>query len=415
MLLHAVFLISPIMYLLGFRALVIIPTTLLLLCIIMAVGKRDVPVWVLLLTSASLATACGAGVYWESWRVALFPAFFGVSLLTVSISTSQERQRVVGVASVLLIVVLAGAWISFLGALNGLSPIGEFTSATGRMLTAYPTTLTPVIIGGFIRPAGIYDEPGALSLVVCVFAFLRHVMHMDKKTTWAMLLLGFVTFSLAHLVYVTIHFLSERRVLRAWTGLVVIGSVAFIALSAIGVWDYFDTRLLARVSVTAESDRLIRGDNRSTKMLNAFEAVKEGGGTVFMYGIDVACMEGSTDCENNHPLMGQNPISPLAHQGILVSWPYYLFVLVSLVIGGLRRSWWALLAVGLLFMQRPSVLSAGYSMLAALVLISLVREPFFRKFTAHQVGVRYPLTMSSLRLLLRKSGDKTRNWLVETR
>lgn len=377
-LLHAFFLISPIMYLVGLRALVVVPTTILFLCLIMALGSRRTSLSILLLVSLSFVTACVTGAYWESWRIALFPSYFCVSLLTLSITNEKERRSVVATASILLGIILIGAWISFLAALGGASPVGQFTAATGRLITVYQTTLTSFAVGSFIRPAGIYDEPGALSMVVCVFAFLRHAMGMDRRLTWGLIAMGFVTFSLAHLIYATIHFLSERRVVIAWTNLLVVMAACFAVLSSIGVWDYFDTRLLARVSVTSQTGRVVSGDNRTAKMMNAYEAIRDGGGRVFAFGIDSACMEGTSACEAEHPLMGQNPLSPLAQYGILVSWPYYVFLATAICVGTMRRAWWPLFAVGLLFIQRPSVLSAGYSMLAALALFSVARDQVFR-------------------------------------
>jgi uncharacterized membrane protein YhhN len=335
--------------------------------------------WVVFLVVASLITSCVSGIYWESWRAAFYPVLFSVSLLVAAVATKYEIQKVVSIASAILLLLLIGGWIAVILAFLGMAPLDTISGLHDRPLYLYFTTLTPTVIGNFIRPAGIYDEPGALSLVVCVIAFLRHLMRMDRRLTWGMLLLGFVTFSLAHLVYVAIHFISERRIIVAWSNLFLVSCVAIWVLSNVGIWEHFDARLLSRVSVSSSSGQLVTGDNRSRNLLRAFDLLKESGPTISLVGVDVSCIEGSAICNRKHPGLDFNPLTPLVHYGLLISWPYYLFLAISIGVGVIRRSSWPLIGVALLFMQRPLLFSMGYSMLAALVLVSVVRASFFQE------------------------------------
>ena len=376
---HAVFLLSPIPYTLGFRARLVVPGTVILLLTIATLHDRRLPMWVVFPVVASLITSCISGVYWESWRAAFYPALFSISLLVASVATEQELRKVVSIASVILLLLILGGWIAVFLAFQGMAPLDTISGLHDRPLYLYVTTLTPTVIGNFIRPAGIYDEPGALSLVVCVFAFLRHVMGMDRRLTWCMLILGFVTFSLAHLVYVAIHFLSERRIVVAWSNLLLVLCAVIWGLSSLDIWDQFDERLLSRLAPSSVSGQLVAGDNRSGNLVRAFDVIRESRTSNLLVGVDVACIEDSIMCQRKHPGLAFNPLTPLVHYGLLISWPYYLFLAISIGVGAIRRSWWPLVGVALLFMQRPSLFNMGYSMLAALVLVSVVHAFYFKR------------------------------------
>jgi hypothetical protein len=385
---QAVVLISPLSYLLGLRTMVVVPATLAAIVIIVALHDRRISTVVLLFIVSTFVTSTVSGVYWGSLKVALLPALLGCSVLLASIANETELRRVVTISSFALLLLLLGGWLSFVLAFQGMGPIGTISTATGRVLYVLPTTLTTVAIGDFVRPAGIYDEPGALSFVVCVFAFLRHWFQMDKRLTWALLMLGFITFSLAHVVYVAVHVLSERRMLVVWRNLILVLCIAIAGLSFVGVWETFDARLLARVSIASGSERIVVGDNRSARLLRALDTVDEGGAPVLFLGVDVSCIEGSPLCILMHPDIGENPISPLAYHGLLLSWPYYLFLIFTVGFGVIRRSWWPLLGVGLLFMQRPYLMNPGYSALAALVLLSVIGTLQARERMAALFGKR---------------------------
>ena len=54
----------------------------------------------------------------------------------------------------------------------------------------YLSTFSNSYVRGVIRPAGIYDEPGALSFVACIIAALRKIRGFSEKGTWIILILG---------------------------------------------------------------------------------------------------------------------------------------------------------------------------------------------------------------------------------
>ena len=375
----SVFVISHLVYSLGFRATVVIPMSLATLFFLLAVTQRKISGWIVLFVLAMLITSSITGLFWHSWRAAFFPAYFGVSLLLVSLATKSELNKTIAIGSYLLLIILLGACIAFSLGILGVESAGTFYAAAGRGIEFYYSSLAIPIQGNFIRASGLYDEPGTLSFIVCIFAFLRHIYGFDKRLTWVLLLLGFVTFSLAHLIYVFFHLLAERNVFKTLRNMLVVGTAVVFILISLGVWEYFENRLIGRLALSSNPDRIIAGDNRSIYLLQTIEYLQNGDIKEWLFGQHISCIEGTSECVKNVPGVGFNPVSPMVHYGFLIAWPYYLFLTFCIFIGIMRRDFWPLFAVGLLFMQRPVVLSSGYAMLAALVIIVVLRSPTFKK------------------------------------
>ena len=205
----------------------------------------------------------------------------------------------------------------------------SFPNNDGRINYFFYTTLTNVYLGNFIRPSGIYDEPGALSFYVCFVAAMRHLLNKDNKLTWLLLIFGFITLSLAHLIYCFFHFLSERfskkNILR-FSGL----AVFLIVLGfGSGAHQLLSDKLINRLAVT--EDGTIAGDNRSFRMFSVIDLIEKDS-YVFWFGADPVCRFDYLVCKQMFPLMGENPLSPLAFDGFLVSWPYYFSVFILVII-----------------------------------------------------------------------------------
>jgi hypothetical protein len=384
----SVFVRSPVVYSLGFRSLLVMPLSLIVLLVVLILHNRKLPIGVVLFVLAALVTSSITGLYWGSWMASLLPSLFGVSLLTAFVASNKELKKTVTIGSVILLVFLLGAWLAFVLQLFGVSSVGTFYSASGRAIEFYYLSLAIPIHTDFIRPSGIYDEPGAFSFVICVFALLRNFMNLDKRLTWSLLFLGFVTFSLAHLVYVFFHFLAERNILRSFKKIMIVGCVFVAVLSTTGIWHNFEHYLLGRLALSTNSDRIFVGDNRSSLLANAVTFLKNSEFKQLSFGTDLSCIEGTTECGKKIPGVGSNPLSPLVYRGILITWPYYLYLFFSLGFGVVRREFMPLFAIGLLFMQRPSVMSSGYSMLAALVLVVFLRFSAWEKIFEGLLGVR---------------------------
>lgn len=354
---------SPVWGVIGFRGLTWVVGVVGVLAVHSSLTGRRAKRWVVAAALGVFGLAAIPALYWGNVRVAVVPIFLVTSLVLLGQSTRAEVSRFVDVASWFLLAVLIGAVLGFVLAQAGMQPLLRFPNPDGRPNFLYATTLTNSVIGRVIRPSGIYDEPGAFSFAVCLVAYMRHAMRKDYRLTWLMLTLGFITLSLAHLIFVAVFLLSERFTLRRV--LVIAGVVVIMAAAVIGsgLDAVFRERLLVRAVVTESGE--LTGDNRSSLMRNAVAAIA-GESQVFAVGLSPACALGSDACNERNGSVCCNPLTPLARNGILIAWPYYLLMAVAVGAGITGRGGFAFVAVALLFLQRPGLLAIGYSALGVL-------------------------------------------------
>ena len=293
--------------------------------ILFRVGDLEVSRLFLYLGLTVFALLCIPGLYWMDPRYPLSGIFLVFSLLLLQLTDELTIDWFVTFATALMLILLIGAVIGFVLALNGVSPLFEIANTDGRSNHFYYTTFSKIRWGNIIRPSAIYDEPGALSFMVCATAALRHLRGRDARITWLMLGLGFVTLSLAHLVYVLIHAMAER--LRARNFIGIIATILPLALLVVyfGGHEIIEKRLLGRISMT-ETGQIV-GDNRSWRMVNAAKHMDTHPESI-LFGADSSCRFDQNTCKKKFELMGENPLSPLALHGIFVSWPYYLALLL---------------------------------------------------------------------------------------
>jgi hypothetical protein len=385
----SVFVASQLVYSLGFRALVVMLMLISTFLYVLIVYERKIKMLVLLLVLLSLVTSLISGLYWSNLIAGLLPSLFFMSLLVASITNKKELDSVIEISSIILLIMLIGAWTAFLIGIYGVPSLGTFTAAGGRGIEFYYTSLGIPYPGGFLRVTGIYDEPGAFSFIICMFAFFRHILNMDKKFTWILLLLGFVTFSLAHLIYVVIHLVAERSIFKTFRRLIVLGSVIAIAITMVDLWHFFEQHLFSRLKISPDSTKVFVGDNRTKYLLSSIAFIKDHlDFRTFIFGADVSCIVNTGNCGQFAPHVGFNPFSPMILYGILISWPYYLFLLFALGFGAIRKEFWPLFAIALLFFQRPSMFSAGYASLAAMAIIVVVRSSSFKELCLMLIGKR---------------------------
>jgi hypothetical protein len=94
---------------------------------------------------------------------------------------------------------------------------------------------------------------------------------------------------------------------------------------------------------------------------------------VFFWGLDSNCVTNVAACMSKGYLQfGENPLGPLVLYGILIAWPYYLLEAALLLIFVVRFNFIAL-AIFALLLQRPSLMSFGYSLLVLLAVEPLLR------------------------------------------
>jgi hypothetical protein len=357
--------LSPLWHVIGVQHRHLLVLTLLGVVTVSCVHRRPLTKWVVPLALVLFASAFAAGVYWAEPRLTLYPMFLVGACLLVGQSTRRELERYVDVASWIMLTLVIGAVVGFLLVRFGVAPLADFPNPDGRTNYVFFTTLTNAYWTRWIQPSGIYDEPGAFSFVICAIAFLRHVQGKDFRLTWLLLGLGLITFSLAHLVFIIVFALSQPITLRSVRYLTVAVALLVGAVHAVGVQQIYRDYLFARVTLDAAQQRGMI--TRVQLLRNAADGLRQVDGAIF-FGIDSDCTVDYMACRRKWAYMGENPLGPLAHHGLLLAWPYYLFLAIAAVLALRGRRNFALLALALLFLQRPYVMSMSYSFLAVAAL-----------------------------------------------
>jgi len=343
------------------------------------------PDTLLLLFLIMLLTTISAS-YWQENRVILLPIYFIASILVVSALTNDDIKIFVEILTWIMLVVLIGAVLGMFYALFGGVSIFSFPNEDGRINQLYLTTLTNSQYLNFIRPSGIFDEPGALSFVTCFLAALRHAFGFNKRITWALLLLGLVTLSLAHIIYVILHALEEFRRVKKRKSIFVAVMITFFLYSIVNfippIQDLYVSLLQARLQI---EEGQLTGDNRTVLLLNAASYINLN---TFLFGLDSDCAIGVANCtDKGYEQYGENPLTLLVHWGGLVSFPFYL-ALVYLAMIAVRHRSFVILAVFLLLFQRPNTMSYGYSMLIVLTIYVLAHQRRYKALGKPPLSLR---------------------------
>lgn len=333
------------------------------------VGKKYI-IWCLVIGfSAFIST-----LYWQELRLMLVPTYFVLSILIISVLDKNDIKIFVEILTWLVMMLLWGAVLGTLYAYFGGAPILDLVNPDGRLNQLYLTTLTNSQFENLIRPSGIFDEPGALSFVTCFVAALRHGLGGGKRATWILLALGFITMSVAHLIYVLLHAVEEfKSHRRTKTVLIIVSVVAICSWMLVAfiqpIQDIFSALFFSRFTGDG-LDTL--GQDRLLTLKNAIDYLNI---STFMFGLDSDCAVGLADCVSDKGFdgYGDNPLTLLVHWGWWLSFPYYLS-LGYLVFNSVRQRSFITLGILLLLFQRPYTMSYGYSMLIVLTVFVLTTK-----------------------------------------
>lgn len=323
--------------------------------------NRKFAVFLILVPLLTLPTA----IFWRESGVILFPIYFVFSFIIISISNRENISKFSEISTLFLLIVSTGAWIGFIYALLGGESLFSIENPDGRENAFFLTTFSNFYIGSFIRPSGIFDEPGSLSFIICFIAGLRHKLDQPKKATWQLLLLGIITLSIAHFIYVIFHALQDRSYLLSGkkTLISVISIICLlIATSFFAAGDEAEI-FFSRFVVT---DGKLTGDSRSDLFYSALDRIDS---VNLFFGLDVDCIVKSKVCEGKgHGQFGETPAGIILLLGLFLSFPYFL-ILIWLLYSAIL--WRDFVATGLLLLllQRPYVMNYGYSLLILIAVL----------------------------------------------
>lgn len=311
-------------------------------------------------------------LYWMELKLFIFQIYFISAFIVASLLNINYLDFFIKISSKFVLILLIGAFIGFfytiLGGTEFFSILNEDTRSNGFYLSTFSNSY----VRGVIRPTGIYDEPGALSFVACIIAALRRIRGFSEKGTWTILILGFLTFSIAHLIYVVFHFIQD---LKKWKFKNILFLVSLFVLilfliiqSPYGV--FFDEFFFARLKIV---DGQLVGDSRSQLIINSYNFLKDP--MVILFGLDVDCIVRPAICQlKGYDQYGDNPLGPLVWGGITLTLPYYSICLY-LLYKGIKHANFVIIGCFLLLLQRVEVMSYGYSLLI-MILVFIIFEHF---------------------------------------
>ncbi len=342
---------------------------------------RLVDIWLAVVFILSLQLL--ATVYWLESKLIVLPVYFLSAMLIASSLKNNELYRYLSWATNFVILLLIGGFIGvFYTFILGGESIFSFSNEDTRSNGLYLTTFSNWYVRGVIRPSGIYDEPGALSLIVCLVAAIREKIYAPRKTTIIILIMGLITLSVAHLLFLILYLIeiSKKSILSSAFKIIVVFSLIFVVIYNSPFWYVFDEFLFSRFEVI---DGRLAGDNRSSLIENSINYLQDI--DVLVFGLDSDCIANVEACkQKGYVQFGDNPLGPLVLGGITQFFPYYAVIICLLGFSIIKKSP-IVFGSALLLLTRNEVMSYGYATLIMIYVALLFNYTYEYKIGKKQL------------------------------
>jgi hypothetical protein len=261
-------------------------------------------------------------------------------------------------------ILLLGAWFSFFYSFFGGDPLFVYSNMDSKSIFFYGGTFTNASLFGIIRPAGIYDEPGAFSFVIWILILLRHKIYDYNKITILLAILGLITFSLTHFICLAIYLISYffKNKINHNTRYFL-----FIFLILLTIFFLYIKNNIPEVNFFFDrfniEDGKVSGDNRSEELINFFKFFNL---KMFLIGVPL-CSLNREACGFIYGSVSANPFTPIFYNGFICTWPYYLLVVVLLYTILNKKIKMPFIILLLLILQRPYFMELGYSLMILII------------------------------------------------
>lgn len=347
--------LSPLLFVLGIRSSFVVLAFFFFLIVVIfrkRISKIAAYLYLMIFVTSSISA-----IYWNDIKIVVMPFSLLFSILLVESLTLEDIGKIIDKTTVYIFILLIGALIGFILAFFGVSPILTLTNPDGRPFYLFFATFTNTYLINLIRPSGIYDEPGTFSFIICSIAAFRHLLDRNIIITWTILLLGLITFSVAHVLFLPFFLLATGIKSKKFLSIFSIFFIFAVVIIQSGFYEHFEQLLLRRFTLT---DSGFVGDNRSFRLINAAHLIAEYPNS-WLYGIDSRLILKYLEYGNLYPPFGENPLFQIVANGLLLSWPYYLFIIISLFLPIFKKKYFVIMGIMMLFLQRPFFLSISYS------------------------------------------------------
>ncbi len=258
---------------------------------------------------------------------------------------------------------LVGAVIAVAYAASG-GPALSSIDLVGRESYFYLSTFTNSVWGNLIRPAGLFDEPGALAMYLTIAVALNEAFRRNRRWSAIVLFGGLISGSLA-MLFIAVSYLLFSGARRALYFVLVAVVVTIGAMTYDeNIASFVDRFFLKRVELV---DGRLSGDNRSHQVESFFDVVDVD---ITLRGAKVSGYEHFTGIDQS-----SHPFSIYFGYGIFV-WIPYAAIILWLLFGSLffaphlRFSCFALF---LTLLQRPYIYSMYWGLMIAVLLVTIYR------------------------------------------
>jgi hypothetical protein len=281
-------------------------------------------------------------------------------------------DRIIGISTNLVITIIFLSWLSVIFVLLGLPSLFEFDT-----IGFYLTSFSKGAENGILRPSGIYDEPGALTFFICSLVIVRSFAGYADYKNLLLLIGGLVTQSIVQIMFIPFYLIwlfkkKEVQILKKQLNFLMFllfAILVFFVFWRLSILDWAINRFILFIDEPLLNPRyrgfMILFDQFSDNPLSLF------------FGYDVNCINRNFLCEFD--ILGENPLTPLIYGGLAVSWPYYLFLLISPLV--LFRFLPLVLGLCLILLQRPYFLEFSYSAtIAFIILVGIIYKNNEKKF-----------------------------------
>jgi hypothetical protein len=323
----------------------------------------------------SIITFSVAAIYYNSLFVLTHNIGYILTLTIFIFFDKKYLGLLVDSSTIFLYILIIGSYIGFAYALSGGQPIYEYEEH--RLHYIYLTTSVPAntVLGNIMRPAGIYDEPGALSFFICSICLFRVLHKKNDIVTFVLLILGLITFSLTHLLVLIcfiLYYIFQYKRKKNTLIFVFLFTIMTVVLLIV-FYESFDELLFKRLQFNSQTGTL-QGDTRSGHIKEIFKFMNIKN---FLWGHELAY----TDIRlftKKYPNTGEVPLTNIFRFGFFSSWYYYIFLIIIFLAGIVRHKYFFIfMAVCFLFFQRPYSDAISYSFYFVLFLsyaLGIIKE-----------------------------------------
>jgi len=299
-------------------------------------------------------------------------ALFLMILISKMVETFLITSNSINIAYYFTVILLVGAWIGFFYALLGGAPLVCVDNPDGRQSCLFLATLSNSANIDFlriIRPAGVFDEPGALSFFTILVVCLNELGGGGKKKSITLLLLGIITLSLTHIVCIITYCFIIFRKKTVYLVLVfgfLLGYAQIYSPDDSLLYSSFFSRFVI-------TDEGLKGDNRSNQVKEFFSLIDSN---TSRYGDNVLIKERGGVSQSE--AQTANPFSIWFAYGFIM-WIPYAITLLFLIVHFFNQIPSVKITSILLFfllLQRPYIYSMYWGLAIWFVIASMIRKKY---------------------------------------